>query len=72
MKTYNFYRTKEAQKIIQDDQRKDAVLKGEGGASLLYVVSFCSSVFGSEAGLSHCRAQMMAKVRKKEPIIQDQ
>ena len=34
----------------------------EGGASLLYVVTFCSSVFGSEAGLSHCRTQMIEKV----------
>jgi len=32
------------------------------GASLLYVVSFCSDLFGSEAGLSHCRTQMLNKV----------
>ena len=48
----------------QDDSSKEAALKRqeEGGASLLYVVTFCSSVFGSEAGLSHCRTQMMNKV----------
>ena len=61
-------------KTTQDDSRKeDAALngrdrQGEGGASLLYVVTFCSSVFGSEAGLSHCRAQMMTKVRIRRTL----
>ena len=35
----------------------------EGGASLLYVVTFCSSLFGPEAGLSYCRNQMLSKVK---------
>ena len=32
------------------------------GASLLYVVTFCNSIFGSEEGLSHCRSQMISRV----------
>jgi len=37
------------------------VKSSEGGASLLYVVTFCSSLFGSEAGLSYCRNQLITK-----------
>ena len=33
-----------------------------GGASLLYVVTFCTQLFGAEAGLAHCRTQMISKV----------
>ena len=39
------------------------VKSSEGGASLLYVVTFCSSLFGSEAGLSYCRNQLITKVQ---------
>ena len=59
----------------EDEERKEKVLlereksrtesrlpSRPEGASLLYVVTFCNSIFGSEEGLSHCRSQMISRV----------
>ena len=46
----------------ENDTSSSSDIKKPEGASLLYVVTFCSSLFGSEAGLSFCRSQMLSKV----------
>ena len=62
MKTLRTPETVKTQHETQPAALPSSEQQTEGGASLLYVVTFCSSVFGSEAGLSHCRTQMIEKV----------